>query len=80
MVKIERKNTEKSKLAVNSLAKEKAKSSGKCNTDEVIKALQEIFHHKCYICENKHSTEWEVEHLIPHGDNLDLKFDWNNLF
>ena len=80
MVKIERKDTEKSYLAINSLAKEKTKSSGKCNTDEVVEALQEIFHHKCYICENKHSTEWEVEHLIPHGDNLDLKFDWNNLF
>ena len=80
MVKIERKVTEKSQLAVQSLAKEKIKSSGKCNTDEIVEALREIFHNKCYICENKNATEWEVEHLIPHGDNIDLKFDWENLF
>ena len=80
MVKIARKNTEKTQLAIQSLAKEKIKSSGKCNTTEVVEALQEIFHSKCYLCENKNSTEWEVEHLIPHGGNSDLKFDWENLF
>ncbi|MBR5913628.1 MAG: hypothetical protein IK062_09360 [Selenomonadaceae bacterium] len=80
MVKIERKVTENSQLAIQSLAKEKIKSSGKYNTDEVVAALQEIFYNKCYICENKNATEWEVEHLIPHGGNIDLKFDWENLF
>ena len=80
MVKIERKSTEKTQLAINSLAKEKTKSSGKCNTDEVVTALQEIFHNKCYICENKNVIEWEVEHLIPHGNDPNLKFDWENLF
>ena len=38
MVKIERKKTEKSELAILSLAKEKANSSGKCNTAEVVDA------------------------------------------
>lgn len=80
MVKIERKITEKTQLAIQSLAREKNKSSGKCNTDEVIEALREIFYDKCYLCENKNSTEWEVEHLIPHGGSTDLKFDWKNLF
>lgn len=80
MVKIERKETEKSKLAIRSLEKEKAKSSGKCNTDEVVDALRGIFHDKCYICEYKDATSWEVEHLKPHGGDIDLKFDWNNLF
>lgn len=80
MVKIERKDNEKSQQAIVSLAKEKKKSSGKCNTNEVVIALQEMFHNKCYICENKNATEWEVEHLIPPAGNLDLKFEWKNLF
>ena len=73
MVKIERKETEKSKLAIRSLEKEKAKSSGKCNTDEVVDALRGIFHDKCYICEYKDATSWEVEHLKPHGGDYRFK-------
>ena len=80
MVKIERRETDKTRLAIESLLKEKSKARGKYNTSEVIEALQEIFYGKCYICENKKVTSWEVEHLRPHGGNLDLKFDWNNLF
>jgi uncharacterized protein (TIGR02646 family) len=76
MVKIERKDTEKTALAIESLAKEK----GRCNTDEVIDALMEIFHSKCYICESKKPNEIEVEHLTPHNGDKNLKFDWNNLF
>ena len=80
MIKIERRETDKTRLAVESLVKEKSKARGKYNTPEVIEALQEVFYRKCYICENKKVTSWEVEHLRPHGGNLDLKFDWNNLF
>ena len=80
MVKIERKNTAKTALAIESLKKEKIKSSGKCNTEEVIFALIEIFHNKCYICEYNNPNELQVEHLIPHCGNRNLKFDWNNLF
>lgn len=80
MVKIERRETDKTRLAIQSLAKEKSKTRGKYNTLEVIKALQEVFYGKCYICENKRVTSWEVEHLRPHGGDLELKFDWNNLF
>lgn len=80
MVKIERRETDKTRLAIQSLAKEKSKARGKYNTLEVIEALQEVFYEKCYICENKKVTSWEVEHLRPHCGDLELKFDWNNLF
>ena len=80
MVKIERRETDKTRLAVESLVKEKSKAHGKYNTSEVTKALQEIFYGKCYICESKQSISEEIDHLIPHEGNLDLKFDWNNLF
>ena len=40
MIKMERKRTEKSK-------------NGSYNTPEVNAALKELFHGKCYICENK---------------------------
>ena len=52
MVRFERLDTEKSRAAVNSLIKAQ-KSNGDCNTPEVMEALQEMFHGKCYICENK---------------------------
>lgn len=80
MVKIERKDTEKARAAMASLAAEKAKKRGTCNTSEVNEALAETFHGKCYICENREVTSWEIEHLTPHQGNADLKFDWNNLF
>ena len=80
MVRIERKESDASKLAIRSLEKEKSKPNGKYNTDEVIAALQETFHEKCYLCEGKKSYDGEVEHFIPHGGDRDLKYDWNNLF
>ena len=39
-----------------------------------------MFHGKCYICENKQITFYQIEHLIPHRGDIDLKYDWNNLF
>lgn len=79
MIKVERKETEKAKRAVNSLAAEKTKN-GAYNTPEVNEALREMFHGKCYICENKQITSYQIEHLIPHQGNIELKYDWNNLF
>lgn len=49
------------------------------NTLEVNDALNEMFFGKCYICENKEATSCQIEHLIPHRGNIDLKYDWNNL-
>ena len=80
MVKIERKDTKNVREAVTSLEREREKSNGTYNTPEVNDALQETFYSKCYICENKEVSSWQIEHLRPHqGDNA-LKFDWNNLF
>ena len=67
MIKMERKRTEKSK-------------NGSYNTPEVNAALKELFHGKCYICENKQITSYQIEHLVSHRGNVDLKYDWNNLF
>lgn len=79
MIKVERKVTEKSQKAIESLKIEKAKN-GFYNTSEVNAALKEMFHGKCYICENKQITSYQIEHLIPHRENTELKYDWNNLF
>lgn len=75
MVKIERKLTEKTELAVHSPEKEKLKVSGKCNTDEVVTALIETFHGKCYLCESKNLVDYEVEHFIPRDRDKNLKFE-----
>lgn len=79
MVKFERKETEKAKLAVESLQKAKERRTS-YNTPEVNMALYEMFHGKCYICENKNPSSIQIEHLEPHKGNIDLKYDWNNLF
>ena len=82
MIKVNRElNSEKITKAIEILQKEKAKDRGKYNTEEVVEALEAVFSSKCYICENKKITSYNIEHLKPHKDkNIDLKFDWNNLF
>lgn len=79
MIKIERKPTEAAQMAVESL-KEAKRKNGPYNTEEVNRALREMFHGKCYICENKKATSCQIEHLKPHKGDPDLKYDWNNLF
>ena len=72
MIRIERKNTPKAQLAIADLQKA-YKSGGTYNTDNVNAALKELFHGKCYICENKAITSYQIEHLIPHRENKELK-------
>lgn len=79
MIKVERKKTEKAKKAIDSLKTEKAKN-GSYNIPEVNAALREMFHGKCYICENRQITSYQIDHLIPYRGDVDLKYDWNNLF
>lgn len=79
MIKVERKMTERARKAIDSLEMQKVKN-GSYNTLEVNEALREIFHGKCYICENRQITSYQIEHLIPHRENPELKYDWNNLF
>lgn len=70
----------KSQPAPESLAIEKAKESGSYNKEDVVKRLEEDFHGKCYICEQNKPISINIEHFQSHQGNLDLKFDWNNLF
>lgn len=79
MIKIERRMTKKAQAATASLQSARMKS-GSCNTPEVNAALKEMFYGKCYLCENKQITSYQIEHLKPHRGNADLKYDWNNLF
>lgn len=79
MVRIERRETEKTQKAVEVLAEAKLNNTT-YNTPEVNEALHEIFYRKCYICENKQGSSYQIEHLRPHKKNNDLKYDWNNLF
>lgn len=79
MIKIERMDNDKTRNAVISLQDAKRKGAS-YNTPEVNRALYEIFHGKCYICENKEGSSYQIEHLKPHKGNRDLKYDWNNLF
>ena len=63
------------------LEEEKNKPNGTYNKPEVLDALKIVFNRKCYICENKNVTSYNIEHLRPHKNiNKDLKFGWGNLF
>lgn len=79
MIYIKRTNSEEAKQAIEVLAKEKSKN-GTYNKQEVNRALNSIFYGKCYICESNIGTSVEIDHLIPHKGDIDLKFEWNNLF
>jgi len=70
---------EKSQPAPESLAMEKVKVNGNYNQPDVVERLKNDFKRKCYICEFKSTTN-NIEHFVPHKGDIDLKFDWNNLF
>lgn len=76
MIRVDR-NIEAPKV----LEEEKKKSNGTYNKKEVLNALKIVFNKKCYICENKNITSYNIEHLRPHKNvDMDLKFGWENLF
>lgn len=79
MIRIERRKTEKAQRAIAALQEAKRRNST-YNTPEVNEALREMFHGKCYICENKEITSYQIEHLRPHRGAAELKYDWDNLF
>jgi hypothetical protein len=70
---------EKSQPAPTCLASEKAKKNGDYKCQEVLERLQVDFKDKCYLCEDK-PMAINVEHFVPHRGDIDLKFDWDNLF
>ena len=50
------------------------------NHDEVKRALLEDQHEKCYLCERKLTTDYQVEHIVSQkGDESKIN-DWDNLF
>jgi hypothetical protein len=71
--------TQKTLPAPICLAIEKAKN-GTYNCEEVLLQNKLDFRNKCYICEDKEPHSINTEHFIPHRNNQDLKFDWENLF
>ena len=73
-------NLEKSQPAPASLAAEKSRASGSYREPDVIERLHADFFGKCYICENAPLTSVNVEHFVPHREDRDRKFDWDNLF
>ncbi|MDR0546025.1 MAG: HNH endonuclease [Dysgonamonadaceae bacterium] len=69
----------KSQPAPMSLAMEKAKANGLYNKEDVLRQLKIDFKNKCYLCEYQQPSI-QIEHFVAHKGNIDLKFDWNNLF
>lgn len=79
MIKIQRRSTEKARKAAEVLrvAKERGTTY---NQPEVNEALLEMFHGKCYICENRDVISYHIEHRVSHHNHDDLKYDWKNLY
>lgn len=70
----------KSQPAPECLESEKEKKSGDYKCGNVLERLKNDFKNKCYICEYKKPTTINVEHFVPHKEDKELKFDWDNLF
>jgi hypothetical protein len=73
-------NIVKSQPAPLCLAEEAKKKSGDYKCGDVVIRVRDDFHNKCYICETKAPTTINVEHFYAHRGDINLKFDWNNLF
>ena len=48
--------------------------------DKVKRALLEDQHDKCYLCERKLTTDYEVEHLVSQKGDASKMNEWDNLF
>lgn len=71
---------EKTQPAPPCLEIEKGKVNGDYKCDNVLNQIKIDFKNKCYICEYKEPISINVEHFRPHQGDLELKFNWNNLF
>lgn len=71
---------EKSQPAPTCLEEEKKKVRGDYKCRDVLERLKTDFKNKCYLCETSAPSTINVEHFLPHEGNLDLKFNWDNLF
>ena len=70
----------KSQPAPACLDTEKNKKSGDYKCGDVLTRLRTDFCNKCYLCEQKEPTGINIEHFVPHRGDIDLRFDWSNLF
>ena len=70
----------KSQPAPTCLTVEKAEANGDYKCGDVLERLKIDFKNKCYLCEQREPTTINVEHFKPHRGDLELKFDWENLF
>jgi len=50
------------------------------NSDGVCRQLLIDQHHKCYLCERKLGTDYQVEHLHSQNSSPEQIKDWKNLF
>ncbi|MDN3637363.1 HNH endonuclease [Simiduia curdlanivorans] len=50
------------------------------NSPEIVQRLREMFHGKCYLCEQADLSAPEIEHFEPHEGDDGLKYEWNNLY
>ena len=75
MVKIERTPVSPASLVI-----EQKKANGSYREPDVSRQLCHDFHGKCYLCEMDELQSIEVEHLHPHGGDIERKFGWDNLF
>jgi hypothetical protein len=73
MIKIT-KSAEPAQLAV-----ERNKANGTYRQAEIINAIKKDFYNRCYLCENNPQSI-NIEHLVPHRNDHDLIFRWENLF
>lgn len=71
---------EKSQPAPSCLLSEKSKAQGDYKCGDVLDRLKHDFKNKCYICEDASPNTINVEHFSPHKGDINLKFDWNNLY
>ncbi|EAP93722.1 hypothetical protein V12B01_21741 [Vibrio splendidus 12B01] len=54
-------------------------SGSSYNQPDVVVALKDVFHKKCYLCERDEIHDVEIEHFVPQAAGGD-RMDWNNLF
>lgn len=50
------------------------------NTDEICAQLLTDQNNKCYLCERRLGTDYQVEHFKSQANNADLVRTWENLF
>lgn len=71
---------EKSQPSPECLDTEKVKASGDYKCGNVLETIKSDFKNKCYICGFKEPVTINVEHFRPHKGDVNLKFQWENLF